>query len=155
MDIYRVPKVETNVRILLDDGRTIEGSLFTATIGPNGGPESVLDRLLDSSEEFLPLATGDDRLLLNKGGIILAEAPIDAVGEDLLEDGAKEVLVRMTLSGGTSLLGRLAIRMPAGRARVLDYLNAAPRFVPLLGDRRVSLIHKRFIVTVRSAVDGE
>jgi hypothetical protein len=155
MEIYRVPKVETSVRILLDDGRTIEGTIFTATLGPGGGPETVLDRLLDATEEFLPIAVGDERLLLNKGGIILAEAPLDAVGGELLEEGAKEVLVRITLAGGTSLLGRLAIRMPAGRTRVLDYLNAAPRFLPLLGDRRASLVHKRFIVTVRSAVEGE
>jgi len=151
MDIYRVPKNETRVRILLDDGRTLDGSIFTSLTGPLGGPETILDRLTDASEEFLPLACGDDRLLLNKTGIILVQCPAEAVGSAAGEQGAKEVPVRVSLAGGTSLLGRLSIRMPPERARVLDYLNSAPRFVPLLGEREVTLIQKHFIVTVRSA----
>ena len=63
--------------------------------------------------------------------------------------------MRISLAGGTSLLGRLAIRMPPERARVLDYLNSAPRFVPLLGERQVTLVQKHFVVTVRNAVEGE
>jgi hypothetical protein len=155
MDLYKVPKIETQVRILLDDGRTLDGSIFTSVTGPRGGPETVLDRLTDASEEFLPLACGDDRLLLNKTGIILVQCPPDALGPDADERGAKEVPVRVSLAGGTSVLGRLAIRMPPARARVLDYLNSAPRFVPLLGERQVTLVQKHFIVTVRSAAEGE
>ncbi len=150
MEIYRVPKVETRVRILLDDGRTLDGSIFTSVTGPLGGPETILERLVDPAEEFLPLACGEDRLLLNKTGIILVQCPADAVGPAAGAQGAKEVPVRVSLAGGTSLLGRLSIRMPPERARVLDYLNSAPRFVPLLGDRDVTLIQKHFIVTVRS-----
>ncbi len=155
MEIYKVPRNEVQVRILLDDGRMIEGTLYTATVGPNGGPETVLDRLLDPSEEFLPLAAGGDRLLLNKGGILLVEIPPEAAGKTDLEEGAKEALVRVTLAGGTSLLGKLAIRMPEESSRVLDYLNAAPRFLPLLGERRIALLQKRFIVSVRGEAENE
>ncbi len=151
MEIYRVPKLETRVRILLDDGRSLEGSIYTSVTGPLGGPETILDRLADASEEFLPLACGEDRLLLNKTGIILVQCPVESVGSAIGEEGAKEVPVRVSLAGGTSLVGRLSIRMPPERARVLDYLNAAPRFVPLLGESDVTLIQKHFIVTVRSA----
>lgn len=155
MGIYEVPKVETHVRILLDDGRSIDGDIFTAALGRDGEPESVLERLLDPEEEFIPLACGDDWLLLNKSGIILVEAPPDAAGREPDEDGAKRVPVRLSLAGGTSLVGRLAVRMPPGRARVVDYLNASPRFVPILGDNRVKLVQKGFIVTVRSAAEGD
>ncbi len=150
MEIYRVPKLETRVRILLDDGRTLDGVLFTSVTGPLGGPETILERLADPAEEFLPLACGDDRLLLNKTGIILVQCPAEALGAAVGEQGAKEAAVRVSLAGGTSLLGRLSMRMPPERARVLDYLNAAPRFVPLFGERDVTLIQKHFIVTVRS-----
>ena len=155
MDLYKVPKIETRVRILLDDGRTLDGSVFTSVTGPHGGPETILDRLTDPTEEFVPLACGEDRLLLNKTGIILVQCPPDALGPEADEKGAKEVPVRISLAGGTSLLGRLAIRMPPERARVLDYLNSAPRFVPLLGERQVTLVQKHFVVTVRNAAEGE
>ncbi len=151
MEIYRVPKNETRVRILLDDGRSLDGSIYTSLAGPLGGPETILDRLTDPAEEFLPLACGEDRLLLNKTGIILVQCPAEAIGGAAGEQGAKEVPVRVSLAGGMGLVGRLSIRMPPERARVLDYLNAAPRFVPLLGERDVTLIQKHFIVTVRSA----
>lgn len=155
MEIYRIPRDQTQVRILLDDGRMIEGAIFTAAAGPNGSPETVLDRLLDPAEEFLPLAVGTDRLLLNKGGILLVEVPPEAAADLVPEEGATAVLVRVTLAGGTSLLGRLAIQMPQERSRVLDYLNAAPRFLPVLGEQRVALLQKRFIVSVRGAAEGE
>jgi len=155
MDVYKVPKVETHVRILLDDGRTLDGTMFTSVTGPHGGPETILDRLADPSEEFVPLACGDDRLLLNKRGIILLQCSFDAIGPPPDRPIGKEVLVRMSLAGGTSILGRLDIRMPPERARVLDYLNSAPRFVPLLGDQQVTVVQKNFIVTVRNAEEGD
>lgn len=154
MELYKVPKVETRVRILLDDGRTLDGSLFTSVTGPSGGPETIQDRLSDTSEEFVPLACGNDRLLLNKSGIILIQCPFEAAGLSPDETSGKEVLVRMSLAGGTSLLGRFDIRMPPERSRVIDYLNCAPRFVPLLGDGQVTLVQKHFIVTVRNAAEG-
>jgi hypothetical protein len=156
MEIYKIPKVETRVWILLDDGRTLEGCLFTAAIGPGGGPETVLDRLNDRSEDFLPLAADGDRFLINKSGIISVQVPggEGVIGAEEAE-AAREVPVRISLIGGMSLLGRFVITMPAERARVLDYLNAAPRFVPLLGEGMTTLVQKRFVVTVRSAVAGE
>ena len=151
MDLYKVPKNETSVRILLDDGRTLDATIFTSLTGPRGGPETILDRLTDSTEEFIPVACGEDRLLLNKTGIILIHCPLDVARQEGIEVGARETPVRISLAGGTSLLGRLAIRMPPERARVLDYLNSAPRFVLLLGETQVTLVQKHFIVSVRSA----
>ena len=36
MDMFQVPRREAEARILLDDGRTLEGQLFLATAGPAG-----------------------------------------------------------------------------------------------------------------------
>jgi len=151
MDIFLVPRREAEASILLDDGRTLEGQLFLATAGPDGRPETVWERLNDSGEEFVPMACGDDRFLLNKSGIITVTVPR---GEDAVHaddgNGAREAAVRVTLAGGISLLGRLHIAMPVERSRVLDYLNAAPRFLPLHASGGVTLVHRRFIVSVRS-----
>ena len=52
MDMFQVPRREAEARILLDDGRTLEGQLFLATAGPDGRPETVWERLNMSKEQF-------------------------------------------------------------------------------------------------------
>ncbi len=156
MEIYKIPRREVQARILLDDGRTLDGRLYTAATGPSGLPESVLAHLNDPTEEFIPLACGDDRFLVNKSGIVWVQIP-DGEGEieGLAEGAGKEVPVRLTLAGGTSLLGRFFVLMPPERSRVLDYLNAAPRFLPLLGEGFVTVVHRAYIVTARGAGKGD
>ena len=153
MEIFQVPRRQVHARILLDDGRTLDSTLFLAVGAQGTRPETVSDRLNDGSEEFLPVACGQDRFLLNKSGIITVQ-----VLEDDRDEGeevpAREAVVRMSLAGGMGLLGRLRIVMPAERSRVLDYLNAAPRFLPLVVDGTTTLVHRRFIVSVRSEVEG-
>jgi hypothetical protein len=151
MEIYRVPVRQVDVRAVLDDGRQIEGAMFTALATPSSGSETVLDRLNESGQEFIPIARGRDRFLLNKAGIVFVELPVEAA--ELDRDGsnaAKKRTVRLSLAGGLALLGQFLIVMPAERSRVLDYLNAAPRFLPLLGDGKVALVHKAFIVSVQA-----
>lgn len=154
MEIFRVPTREVAAFLMLDDGRSLEGKLFLHEQGPDGHPERVLDRLNDGAEPFVPLAVGSDRFLLNKSGIITVEleASEDDVGH-LDPPGARRAAVRITLAGGTALLGELVVLMPPERSRVLDYLNAAPRFVPLFREGRVTLVQRSFIVTVRAGTD--
>ena len=152
MELLRVPRREVAVRILLDDGRTLDGTLFTAEAGPDGRPERVLDHLNDSSEEFFPVACGEDRFVLNKAGVITVTLAggEEQVGEpELYSAPEHEVPVRVTLTGGISLIGKLPIAMPRERSRVVDYLNSAPRFVPLVGVGQVTLVQRRCIVSVR------
>jgi hypothetical protein len=156
MDIYRIPRREVPVRILLDDGRTLDGTLFTSETGPGGGPEDVLQHLNDTDEEFVPLLCGRDSFLLNKAGIIwvqLAGAPAREVAHEAVD--SHRVPARFSLAGGISVVGILAIVMPPERSRVLDYLNAAGRFLPLLGEGTVTLVQRRFVVTVRSGEGAE
>lgn len=155
MEIYRIPRRETAVRILLDDGRSIDGALFTSDTGPGGGPEDLLHHLNDASEEFVPLSSGTDRFLLNKAGIIWAQATGEAAREIAAEmAGGHRVPVRLSLTGGVNLVGTFAVVMPPERSRVLDYLNAAGRFVPLFGEGTVTLVQRGFVVVVRAADDA-
>jgi hypothetical protein len=156
MDIYRVPRREVPVRILLDDGRTLEGALFTSATGRGGVPEDVLCHLNESAEEFLPLACGADVFLLNKAGVIWVQLTGDGA-EEIADKAtaARRAPARISLSGGVNLVGTLPIVMPRERSRVLDYLNAADRFFPLMGGGSVTLVQRRFVVTVRSGHDAE
>jgi hypothetical protein len=156
MDIYRIPRHEVPVRILLDDGRTLDGTLFTAETGPGGRPEDVLHYLNETAEGFVPLMCGRDSFLLNKAGIVWVQLSGDEARE--LAHGAIEshhVPARVSLAGGLSVVGTLAIAMPPERSRVVDYLNAAGRFLPLLADGTVTLVQRRFVVTVRSGTAAE
>lgn len=154
MDIYKIPRREVPVRILLDDGRTLDGTFFTAEAGAGGRPDDVLQHLNDTTEEFMPLVCGADSFLLNKAGIIWAQVSGVAAEEIGVDAGlGKKAPVRLSLAGGINLLGTLAYLMPVERSRVLDYLNAAGRFLPLFGEGSVTLVQRRFVVTVRS-VEG-
>jgi hypothetical protein len=156
MEIYRIPRREVPVRILVDDGRTLDGTLFTAESGAGGRPEDVLHHLNDSEKDFVPLVCGADSFLLNKAGIIWAQVSGAAASEIAVEAGAgRHVPVRLSLAGGISVVGKLVIVMPPERSRVLDYLNAAGRFLPLYGEGTVTLVQRRFVVTVRSSEGGQ
>lgn len=151
MEELRIPRRRVPARIVLDDGRTLDAEFFAAPIGPDGLPERLLDHLNDPSEEFVPVAVGDDRFVLNKSGIIMvhvAGGP-EAAGMPETFEG-HEAAVRLSLTGGLAVIGRLPISMPPERSRVVDYLNAAARFVPLLGEGQVTLVQRGFIVSVRS-----
>ena len=147
MDAYRIPRRAIPVRLLLDDGRRLEGELYIS-LGEGSDYEGVLHRLNDPTEDFVPLAVGDDRFLLQKAGIVTAEM-VEAV-EIPEEPGVRAVRARLSLMGGTALLGQLRVEMPPERARVLDYLNAAPRFVPVWGPSGVTLVQRRAIVSIRA-----
>ena len=151
MNEFRVPKLEQEVRIRLDDGRVLDGRLFLSPTGPEGRPETVLDHLNDPQQEFLPLACGDDRFLINKTGIITVT--VTHADDEPERAGEHRVAVRLSLAGGTHLIGTLAIVARPERSRVLDFLNAAPRFLSLEGEGHVTLVHKRYVVTVRASQD--
>jgi hypothetical protein len=156
MEIYRIPRREVAVRILVDDGRTLDGTLFTAETGAAGRPEDVLQHLNELDEDFVPLLCGKDSFLLNKAGIIWVQLTGSAAAEIADEAGSgPRVPVRFSLAGGISVVGTLVIVMPLERSRVVDYLNASGRFLPLFGEGTVTLVQRGFVVTVRSGQGAE
>jgi hypothetical protein len=151
MKQFQVPTHEVAARVLLDDGRVLECGIFASDSGPAGHPQTLAERLNETDEEFIPVKSGEDRFLLSKSGVVTVEvgdAASETVGMD--QDAGIEIPVRLSLTGGLSLLGRFHIVMPPERSRVLDYLNAAPRFLTLLGEDRVTLVQRNYIVSVRS-----
>jgi len=152
MELYRIPRRQVQARILLDDGRTLDGTVFTTDSVPGGRPEDVLHLLNDPTEDFVPLVCGDDSFLLNKTGIIWVQLTGETAAEVAEQsESGRPAPVRLTLAGGLSLVGTLSIVMPPERARVIDYMNAAGRFLPLFGDGTVTLVRRSFVVSVRSA----
>ena len=113
LEQYRIPRREVQARILLDDGRTLEGTVFTTESGGGARPENVLHLLNDASEDFVPLVCGKDSFLLNKAGIIwvqLSGRSAEEVAEQA--EAGRPAPVRLSLAGGLSLVGTLSIVMP-------------------------------------------
>jgi len=151
MEIYRIPRREVPVRILVDDGRTLDGTLFTAETGAAGRPETLLQHLNEPDEDFVPLLCGADSILVNKAGVLWVQLTGSAAEEIADDAGSGErIPVRLSLAGGISVVGTLVVVMPLERSRVVDYLNASGRFLPLFGEGTVTLVQRRFVVTVRT-----
>ena len=87
-------------------------------------------------------------------GIISVTVPEpDAEIHDEDRGGEHRVAVRVSLAGGTSILGEMSIVARPERSRVLDFLNASSRFIPLFGGSELTLVQKRFVVSVRASHD--
>jgi len=148
MEELRVPQRKVQVRVLLAGGTELDGLLFAPAQGPDGRPGRLIDRLNDTSEGFLPLVRGQEKWLLSKSWLVsITLEP----GEDDREpiDGEDVQRVAIELFGGGHVEGELRYTMPATRARLLDYVNAAPRFVRLLRDDGLSVVNRDFIVRLQ------
>ena len=154
-DEYRVPKVPVEVSVTLEGGLQIRGIAHVSPAsGEHDGRERLLDLLL-ADEPFMPL-TGEDgeTRLIHKRRIVLIRftSLFDADLSPEETEGAVEVPVRVELCGvpayDSRVEGRLLIVMPPGHCRILDVLNVARPFFPLLADGEVSLVGLKHVVSV-------
>lgn len=155
MDQFRVPQRRIAVALTLAGGEEIEGELYAPTAGRDGAPGRLGDRLNDEHERFLPLSSASGGILIGKRSIVAVRlGPEDSAIEMGEQDPAREVrLIRVSLENGAALEGRVAYTMPPERRRLMDFLNAAPRFVPLLDGETVTLINTERVVEVRRLDD--
>jgi hypothetical protein len=155
MKIFRVPQREIAAHITMEDGEVLDGILYVPATGHGGGPGRLGERLNDEDERFIPLAQDRQAFLVNKTRIMLVELP---QGEEELEfqeaESGKEREVEVGMKGGLQLTGRLKYTMPVEKERILDYINAAPMFIPMLRDGRVVLVNGRYLVSLKGLESG-
>ena len=153
MKAFQVPQQEIQVRVTLRAGGEVDGGFFFfAACGPGGAPGRLVDRLNDPAETFLPLSDGAGGKLLHKDQILTVRVRGDSAGiEPPDSKGDIRTRVRLTLSDGTAVEGQLTFTMPPGRGRVLDFLNAAPRFIALSDEASLTWIHRDAIVSVENS----
>jgi hypothetical protein len=153
---FWIPRRRVPVRIQLVDNSVVSGELYADVRGADGAPGRVLDRLNDPLETYLPLASDNKHILLNKPGITTVQLSVSegsALGRGLTSD--REVRVRMILSNGKRLDGR--IRAPLEEhARLLDYLNSTKQmFFALEGDNQATLINGSSILSVTELLHSD
>jgi len=156
MDEYRVPQRKIAVEVVLVGGRAISGDAYAPAAGPGGEPGRLLDRLNERGERFLPVTGGSGGVLIRKGSIVAVRlGSEDAARENHTEEHQREVAVSVTLEEGPALEGRVAYTLPPERSRLLDYFNAAHRFIALLDREGATLINTERVVEVARLDDPD
>jgi hypothetical protein len=131
---FRIEKRRTGAALTLTTGATVRGCFFLAgSAATHMGPERVAD-LLNAEPGFFPFELNTESnpytVLYNRSQLVLVTLLEDTV-EAQLDPGynvATEREVRMLLSNGRTVEGRVRVYRPTGRDRLSDYARAAEMF---------------------------
>lgn len=146
---FRIEKIRHPVVITIAGGMTLQGDVFLQPSARyHHGPQTPAE-LFEEPEPFVPLATGDDHLVMvAKEQILRVQFERHAADTDV--EGVEEAEVDITLPDGGITSGHLRLETRAGRPRLLDYLNGDDqRFLTLRSPHGMILINRRQIVQVR------
>jgi len=152
---FRVEKRRAEAALTLATGATVRGCFFLAGgKASHGGPERVAD-LLNADAGFFPFELTADStaytVLYNRSHLVVVTLLENTV-EAQLDPGytvATEREVRMLLSNGESVEGRVRVYRPSGRDRVSDYARMSEMFRYVETDDATLIINSAHIVELR------
>ena len=160
MSEFRIEKRRVEATLSLTTGRPVRGYFFLA--GSNvshSGPERVGD-LLNAETGFFPfeLSQGGqpDTPLYNRTQLLLVRL-LDETIEAQLDPGysvATERSVRIVLSNGDAVEGRVRVYRPTGRDRLSDYARSPQRFRYVETDDGTVIVNADHIVELRETSEG-
>ncbi len=160
MEELQVPTHTVNVDVHTDDGEWLTGALFLTESRFDGDRTGEVLNVLNDERAFLPFEarTREGRvhrsLVLNKDHIIrvhlseaggwMSPAPTDPADEGVTPDAPPVVI----LSDGTRISGRVAVETPWSSSRLVDKLNHAQRFIPVITDGGVEFVQRSHVMRV-------
>jgi hypothetical protein len=151
---FRVEKRRVEAALTLTTGATVRGCFFLA--GSNvshSGPERVGD-LLNGETGFFPFehcTSEHSTALYNRAQLLLVRLLEETV-EAQLDPGysvATERAVRMVLSNGQAVVGRVRVYRPTGRDRLSDYARSPERFRYVETEDGTVIVNADHIVELR------
>jgi hypothetical protein len=159
---YRVPKDPVEVDLQIEGGVRMRGSVFVSQQAESHpGRERVLDLLNKAGRAYLPIESETETRLVHKDRIVLIRTLDERDCRLTLDEPGEhpEIPVRLCLAGGASagtagsiaMDGNVIVEGPPERRRLLDYLNEAPRFFPLVREDGVYLVNQSFVVHLCSS----
>jgi hypothetical protein len=154
---FRVEKRRAEAALTLTTGATVRGCFFLAGSRANhGGPERVAD-LLNAETGFFPFELKSDgaphTVLYNRSQLVVVTLLENAV-EAQLDPGyslATEREVRMLLSTGETVEGRVRVYRPTGRDRLSDYARLPEMFRYIETDAATLIVNSAHIVEIRES----
>jgi hypothetical protein len=131
---FRIEKRRAEAALTLTTGSTVRGCFFlSGSSASHAGPERVAD-LLNAETGFFPFelnaGTAPYTVLFNRSQVLQVTLLEDTI-EAQLDPGysvATERAIRMLLSNGDAVIGRVRVYRPSGRDRVSDYARTSETF---------------------------
>ena len=147
--LFRVEKLRRAVRVVLIDGRRLEGDVFLAErTRARAEPQEPID-LLNEEAPFFPFFLNEQEVLLvAKQHVSRVEtAAPDGDPSSDMPDGA--MAVEITLIDGSAVSGFVPLEKRGEQTRLLDFLNGyAKRFIPVFWGEQVCLVNRLLIASV-------
>ncbi len=149
---FAVPKDKQKVTVQLNDGKTLEGTIFLE-FGP--GDQSIHHRMvsfLEDGNAFFPLSLtkGGGPEFIHKKNIDLIEIGFREDQEDIRTSLSlmHSVAVNAVFVDGTTILGALMAEVPVEKTRLSDILNLPAAFLSIKQDHRICYINKHALQKV-------
>jgi hypothetical protein len=152
---FRIEKRRAEAALTLTTGTTIRGCFFLAgSSASHVGPERVAD-LLNAETGFFPFELNSDgapyTVLYNRSQLVLVTL-LEETTEAQLDPGysvATEREVRILLSNGRTVDGRVRVYRPTGRDRLSDYARTPDVFRYVETDEGTVIVNVDHIVELR------
>jgi hypothetical protein len=157
---FRIEKRRAEAELTLTMGGAIKGCFFLSGLRATfAGPERIAD-LLNAAGGFFPFEVHGESspytVICNRSQLVLVtllDVPIEAQA-DPGYSVAKEREVRIVLSTGRTVHGRVRIYRPIGRDRLSDYAREPEAFRYIeTGDRTV-IVNSAHIVEMRETSEA-
>ena len=156
---FRIEKQRAEATLTLTTGKTVSGCFFLSTSSPShAGPERVAD-LLNGSAGFFPFELNCTEVpytvLYNRTHIV--QVSLGNAIEPQLAPGyslATERAVRVVLSNGNAVKGRVRVYRPNGRDRLSDYAREPERFRYIETADGTVIVNADHIVELRETTEA-
>jgi hypothetical protein len=157
---FRIEKRRTEAALTLSTGATVRGCFFlSGSRASHAGPERVAD-LLNAEQGFFPFELNGDAsphtVLYNRSQVVVVTLLEDTI-EAQLDPGyavATEREVRMLLSSGDTVHGRVRVYRPTGRDRLSDYARLPETFRYVETTDATVIVNSAHIVELRETSEA-
>jgi hypothetical protein len=157
---FRIEKRRAGAALMLTTGVTVRGCFFlAASHATHAGPERVAD-LLNAEAGFFPFELCDEAgphtVLYNRSQVVVVTLLEDTI-EAQLDPGysvATERDVRVLLSNGELVEGRVRVYRPAGRDRLSDYARMPETFRYIETADATVIVNSAHIVELRETSEA-
>ncbi len=155
MSEFRIEKRRTEAALTLSTGNTVRGCFFLSHSRANhAGPERVAD-LLNADNGFFPFELNgqppNTTVVYNRSQVVMVTLLGDTI-EAQLEPGysvATERVVRILLSSGEAIDGRVRVYCPSGHDRLSDYARMREPFRYVETKGATIIVNSAHIVELR------
>jgi hypothetical protein len=150
MEELQVPTRRITVDAFLSGGERLRGSLYLSESPYHKPIPQDVSAILNDDRTFLPFTTDepDHAALLNKCHVLRVHLGHDVADQESL-DPSTAAPCTLLLDDGTCLTGKVAIATPLACSRLVDKLNQATGFVPVITTHGIDFVHTMHVVRVR------